>query len=149
MMLQSSSINPINGINLTDSSPRIDNLKTQRRIGLIEAESVLISLPSRNIPRSVNCINLLILGLVSLTVVLTDSHAKEQEPLKLGKCDPVNAVKTLDRELKKGKTLDQAMTMVIKNKQFDGSNACITFIRESAMQNRESAPNAFKKLWLQ
>ena len=96
-----------------------------------------------------NCVYLLILSLVFLTAVMTDSNAKEEEPLKLGKCDPVNAVKTLDEELKKGKTLDQAMTMVIKKRQFDGSKACITFIRESTMQNRESAPNAFEKLWLQ
>ena len=96
-----------------------------------------------------NYIKLLILSLVLLTDVSTGSQAKEPEPLKLGKCDPVNAVKTLDEELKKGKTLDQAMTMVIKKRQFDGSKACITFIRETAMQNRESAPNAFEKLWLQ
>ena len=96
-----------------------------------------------------NCVSLLIFPLILFTITLTESHAKEQEPLKLGKCDPVNAVKTLDSALKKGKTLDQAMTMVIKNKQFDGSKACITFIRETAMQNRESAPHAFKKLWLQ
>ena len=96
-----------------------------------------------------NGINLLILSFVLLIAVVSDSHAKEPEPIKLGKCDPVNAVKTLDTELKKGKTLDQAMTMVIKNKQFDGSKACITFIRETAMQNRESAPNAFERLWLQ
>ena len=95
------------------------------------------------------CINLIILSLILLTAVFSDSQAKEQKPLKLGKCDPVNAVKTLDKELKQGKTLDQAMTMVIKKKQFDGSKACITFIRETAMQNRESAPTAFKKLWLQ
>ena len=95
------------------------------------------------------CINLLSFSLVFLTAVFLGSHAKEPEPLKLGKCEPVNAVKTLDTELKQGKTLDQAMTMVIKRRQFDGSKACITFIRETAMQNRESAPNAFEKLWLQ
>ena len=96
-----------------------------------------------------NYIKLLIVSLVLLTDVSTNSHAIEPEPIKLGKCDPVNAVKTLDAELKKGKTLDQAMTMMIKKRQFDGSKACITFIRETAMQNRESAPNAFEKLWLQ
>ena len=95
------------------------------------------------------CIKLLSFSLVFLSVVFSGSHAKEPEPLKLGKCDPVNAVKTLDAALKQGKTLDQAMTMVIKKRQFDGSKACITFIRETAMQNRESAPNAFEKLWLQ
>ena len=96
-----------------------------------------------------NCINQLILGLILLSAFIIESHANEQEPIKLGKCDPINAVKTLDAELKKGKTLDQAMTTVIKKKQFDGSKACITFIRETTMQNRESAPNAFETLWLQ
>jgi hypothetical protein len=37
------------------------------------------------------------------------------------------------------------MAMVIKSKQFDGSNACITFIREASMERRESAPHVFKK----
>ena len=41
------------------------------------------------------------------------------------------------------------MEMVINNKQFDGSNACITFIREASMEQRESAPYAFKKLWME
>ena len=41
------------------------------------------------------------------------------------------------------------MTMVIKSKQFDGSKSCITFIREASMEDRESAPYAFKKLWME
>ena len=95
------------------------------------------------------CTNLLSFSLFLLTAGFSVSHAEEPEPLILGKCDPVNALETLDAELKQGKTLDQAMTMVIKKRQFDGSKACITFIREAAMQKRESAPNAFEKLWLQ
>ena len=48
-------------------------------------------------------INLLVLSFVLSAGVIPTSHAKDPEPLKLGKCDPVGAVKTLDAELKKGK----------------------------------------------
>ncbi|MEJ6659376.1 MAG: hypothetical protein QNL17_11335 [Synechococcus sp. ChSW.bin.154] len=82
-------------------------------------------------------------------VLIPTSQAKDPEPLKLGKCDPVGAVKTLDSGLKKGRNLNDSMVMVIKSKQFDGSNACITFIREASMELRESAPHAFKKLWME
>ncbi len=94
-------------------------------------------------------INLLVLSFVLSAGVIPTSHAKDPEPLKLGKCDPVGAVKTLDAELKKGKSLNDSMTMVIKSKQFDGSKSCITFIREASMEDRESAPYAFKKLWME
>lgn len=94
-------------------------------------------------------INLLILSFVLSVGLIPTSQAKDPEPLKLGKCDPVGAVKTLDSGLKKGKSLKDSMAMVIKSKQFDGSNACITFIREASMERRESAPHAFKKLWME
>ena len=94
-------------------------------------------------------INLLILSFVLSVVLIPTSEAKHPAPLKLGKCDPVGAVKTLDAGLKKGKSLNDAMAMVVKSKQFDGSNACITFIREASMERRESAPYAFKKLWME
>ena len=94
-------------------------------------------------------INLLILSFVLSVVALPASQAKEPEPLKFGKCDPIGAVKTLDAGLKKGKSLNDSMLMVINNKQFDGSNSCITFIRETSMEQRESAPYAFKKLWME
>ena len=93
-------------------------------------------------------INLLILSFVLSVVGLPASQAKEPEPLRFGKCDPIGAVKTLDTGLKKGKSLNDSMVMVINNKQFDGSNSCITFIREASMEQRESAPYAFKKLWM-
>ena len=51
-------------------------------------------------------------------------------------------------ELSRGKNLQQAFELVIKNKAFDGSKACITFIREEEMKSRESTPLIFKKLWL-
>jgi hypothetical protein len=94
-------------------------------------------------------INLLILSFVLSVVLIPTSQAKDPEPLKLGKCDPIGAVKTLDSGLKKGKSLNDSMAMVIKSKQFDGSNACITFIREASMERRESAPHVFKKLWME
>ena len=96
-------------------------------------------------------INLLIFSFALSVVALPAraSQAKEPEALKFGKCDPIGAVKTLDAGLKKGKSLNDSMVMVIKNKQFDGSNACITFIRETSMEQREAAPYAFKKLWME
>jgi len=99
--------------------------------------------------RTMTLINLLFLSFILSVGVIPTSHAKDTEPLRLGKCDPDGAVKTLDTGLKKGKSLNDAMEMVINNKQFDGSNACITFIRESSMEQRESAPHAFKKLWME
>ena len=99
--------------------------------------------------RAMAAINLLILSFVLSVVLIPTSEAKDPEPLKLGKCDPVGAVKTLDSGLKKGESLNDSMVMVIKSKQFDGSNACITFIREASMERRESAPYAFKKLWME
>ena len=77
------------------------------------------------------------------------SDARDSQSLKLGKCDPSGAIQTLDAWLKKGKSLNDSMTMVIQSKQFDGSKACITFIREASMEQRESYPYAFKKLWME
>ncbi len=94
-------------------------------------------------------LNLLLLSAFLSVGVIPASHAKDPEPLKLGKCDPGGAVKTLDAGLKKGKSLNDSMAMVIQSKQFDGSKACITFIREASMEQRESSPYAFKKLWME
>ena len=67
----------------------------------------------------------------------------------MGKCNPPKAVKIMEMELSRGKNLQQAFELVIKEKAFDGSKACITFIREEAMKSRDSAPLIFKKLWLE
>ena len=40
------------------------------------------------------------------------------------------------------------MQMMIKAKVFDGSKACISFIRETSMTMRDTHPSAFKALWL-
>ena len=66
----------------------------------------------------------------------------------MGQCNPAQAIKIMEAELSRGKNLQQAFELVIKNKAFDGSKACITFIREEAMKSRESTPLIFKKLWL-
>ena len=68
-------------------------------------------------------------------------------PLGLGPCEPAKALKIIDSSLEEGKTLQQAMQMMIKEKVFDGSKACITFIRETSMTMRDSYPKAFKSLW--
>ena len=68
--------------------------------------------------------------------------------LELGPCEPAEAVKIIDTSLGQEKTLQQAMQMMIKAKVFDGSKACITFIRETAMTMRDPHPSAFKALWL-
>jgi hypothetical protein len=67
----------------------------------------------------------------------------------MGQCNPPQAIKIMEAELSQGKDLPQAFELVIKKKAFDGSKACITFIREEAMKDRESAPLIFKKLWLE
>ena len=67
----------------------------------------------------------------------------------IGKCNPRQTIKIMEAELSRGKNLQKAFELVIKQKAFDGSKACITFIREEAMKSRESAPLIFKKLWLE
>ena len=64
----------------------------------------------------------------------------------IGKCNPAQAIKLMGAELSRGKNLQQAFELVIKNIAFDGSKACITFIREEAMKSRELTPLIFKKL---
>ena len=76
----------------------------------------------------------------------TGSTGETSSPM--GQCNPAQAIKIMEAELSRGKNLQQAFELVIKNKAFDGSKACITFIREEAMKSRESTPLIFKKLWL-
>ena len=88
-------------------------------------------------------LNGLLLLAIALSVLPSSAGA-----LELGPCEPAKAVKTIDTSLGQGKTLQQAMQMMIKAKVFDGSKACITFIRENSMSMRDSYPRAFKSLWL-
>ena len=80
---------------------------------------------------------------IALTVVSLASGAQE-----LGRYAPSKALKIIDAALNKGQTLQQAMEVMIKAKVFDGSKACITFIRESSMGMRDSHPKAFQSLWM-
>ena len=80
---------------------------------------------------------------IALSVLSSASRAEE-----LGRCEPTKAVKIIDGALGEGKTLQQAMEMMIKAKVFDGSKACITFIRETSMTMRDAHPSAFKSLWM-
>ena len=80
---------------------------------------------------------------IALSVLSSASRAGE-----LGRCEPTKAVKIIDGALGEGKTLQQAMEMMIQAKVFDGSKACITFIRETSMTMRDAHPNAFKSLWM-
>ena len=88
-------------------------------------------------------LNGLLLLAIALSVLPSSAGA-----LELGPCEPAEAVKIIDTSLGQGKTLQQAMQMMIKAKVFDGSKACITFIRETSMSMRDSYPRAFKSLWL-
>ena len=88
-----------------------------------------------------------LVGLLLLSIALSvlSSATRAQE---LGRCEPTKAVKIIDGALGEGKTLQQAMEMMIKAKVFDGSKACITFIRETSMTMRDAYPSAFKSLWM-
>ena len=90
-----------------------------------------------------HALNGLLLLAIALNVLPSSAGA-----LELGPCEPAEAVKIIDTSLGQGKTLQQAMQMMIKEKVFDGSKACITFIRETSMSMRDSYPRAFKSLWL-
>ena len=83
--------------------------------------------------------------LLSMALSVLSSATRAQE---LGRCEPTKAVKIIDGALGEGKTLQQAMEMMIKAKVFDGSKACITFIRETSMSMRDPYPKAFKSLWM-
>ena len=83
--------------------------------------------------------------LLSMALSLLSSAARA---LELGRCEPAKAVQIIDTALGKGKTLQQAMELMIKAKVFDGSKACITFIRESSMTMRDPHPRAFESLWM-
>ena len=87
-------------------------------------------------------VGLLLLS-IALSVLSSASRAEE-----LGRCEPTKAVKIIDGALEEGKTLQKAMEMMIKAKVFDGSKACITFIRETSMTMRDAYPSAFKSLWM-
>ena len=73
---------------------------------------------------------------------------RRENILTMRKCNPAQATKIMEVVLSQGKNLQQALELVIKNKAFDGSKACITLIREEAIKSRKSTPLIFKKIWL-
>ena len=88
-----------------------------------------------------------LVGLLLLSMALSVISSAARA-LELGRCEPAKAVQIIDTALGKGKTLQQAMELMIKAKVFDGSKACITFIRETSMTMREPHPRAFESLWM-
>ena len=88
-----------------------------------------------------------LVGLLRLSLALA-VLSPTARALELGRCEPTKAVKIVDTALGEGKTLQQAMQMMIKAKVFDGSKACITFIRETSMSMRDRYPRAFTSLWM-
>ena len=85
-------------------------------------------------------------GLLLLSLALT--VLSSARALELGRCEPTKAVIIIDTALGEGKTLKQAMQIMIKAKVLDGSKACITFIRETSMSMRDTYPRAFTSLWM-
>ena len=79
-------------------------------------------------------------------VKINGSFLKAEEKW-IGKCEPMEAIKLIEIELGKGKDIKQAFQEVVKARKFDGSKACITFIREAAMNNMDTYPRTFKALW--
>ena len=65
-------------------------------------------------------LNGLLLLAISLSVLPSSAVA-----LELGPCEPAEAVKIIDTSLVQGKTLQQAMQMMIKAKVFDGSSCLL------------------------
>ena len=88
-----------------------------------------------------------LVGLLLLSMALSVISSAARA-LELGRCEPAKAVQIIDTALGEGKTLQQAMELMIKAKVFDGSKACITFIRETSMTMRDPHPRAFESLWL-
>ena len=88
------------------------------------------------------------LGAAFMTTLLHTGMAGKTSSA-MGQCNPPQAIKIMEAELSRGKNLQQAFELMIKQKAFDGSKACITFIGEEAMKSRGSATLIFQKLWLE
>ena len=84
-----------------------------------------------------------------LLIAISGSVLSPAAPaLELGPYEPAKEVKIIDTSLEEGKTLQQAIEMMVKEKVLEGSKACATFIRETSMTTRDPNPSAFKVLWL-
>ena len=74
---------------------------------------------------------------------------ESQSPEKwIGRCKPVNAVVVMNQALTEGNTDAEAFAAVVEARSFDGSKACIDFIREASMNMREGYPRKFQSLWM-
>ena len=93
--------------------------------------------------------------MTSLSLLFLSSAAQllvaevSQSPEKwIGRCEPVNAVVIMNQALTEGNTDAEAFAAVLEARSFDGSKACIDFIREASMNMREGYPKTFQSLWM-
>ena len=93
--------------------------------------------------------------MTSLSLLFLSSAAQllvaevSQSPEKwIGRCEPINAVVIMNQALTEGKTDEEAFAAVVEARSFDGSKACIDFIREASMNMREGYPRTFQSLWM-
>ena len=54
----------------------------------------------------------------------------------------------MNQALTEGKTDAEAFAAVVEARSFNGSKACIDFIREASMNMREGYPRTFQSLWM-
>ena len=90
----------------------------------------------------------LTLLLLSTAANLLVAEASQSSEKWIGRCEPVNAVVIMNQALAEGKTATEAFAAVVEARSFDGSKACINFIREASMNMREGYPKTFQSLWL-
>ena len=114
----------------------------EKRVRSLQTHAISSVRPSQDVGQML-ALNGVLLLTIALSVLSSAPRA-----LELGPCEPAQAVEIIDTILGEGKTLRQAMEMMMKAKVFDGSKACITFIRETSMTMRDRYPRAFKSLWL-
>ena len=90
----------------------------------------------------------LTLLLFSTTANLLVAEAFQSPETWIGRCEPVNAVVIMNQALMEGKTDAEAFAAVVEARSFDGSKACIDFIREASTNMREGYPKKFQSLWM-
>lgn len=86
--------------------------------------------------------------LLATAVNLVMAQAAQEPKQWMGRCEPVNAVMVMNQALTEGKTDAEAFAAVVEARSFDGSKACIDFIREASMNMREGYPRTFQSLWM-
>ena len=91
---------------------------------------------------------ILTLLLLSSAAHLLAAETSQSPKQWIGRCEPVNAVVIMNQALTEGKTDAEAFAAVVAARSFDGSKACIDFIREASMNMREGYPKTFQSLWM-